>query len=858
MSKKTIRAPDGYRYHPQGPFAEAHRRVDALAAEVLRKADPWRLKPKDLPAAREILAAAPEEQVEVMVVLASRVSRREDTFRPFLRLYQGLMQQLLRRELPLTAVAAGELLATFRNADIYCNMPWPLLAAAVERLVAAEGLPPILRKQLKKTCSRMEQQAPNAATRRAVLRLAKLAGESPLPIAAGEPWGDAAVADVEAMEPALAGRWVDLFGHAVGATASKPSRRWRQTAAKHLETIGREEFKRRVLAWFPLVEQPRSTPPPVPNWERHDLWVIHSGNVTVLKGLVWCCAGEDRELARALTALAGAAYRKVPAVGARCIKLGNACVHVLGEMGLEGVGQLAVLKARVKLRNVQRGIDKALRAAAEREGVSREDLEEMAIPAYGLTEVGRRIETLGDYRAELAVEGARTLLKWHKDDGKGGPRTLKSVPRAVREGFAGELKELRAAARDVQKMVAAQRDRLDQLHLRRKRWRYPLWQTRYLDHPLVGSLARRLIWRFSEGERTADGIWGVDGLVDVAGEPLTGLGDEVEVELWHPIGEPPERVAAWRRRLERLRVVQPFKQAHRELYLLTDAERRTGTYSNRFAAHIIKQHQFNALCGVRGWRNVLRLMVDDVYPPASLELPAWGLRAEFWVEGAGDEYGVDTNDAGTYLHLATDQVRFYPLAAPEHYAHAWDGGYGGGAGEGGEPLAVAGVPPLVFSEVMRDVDLFVGVASVGNDPTWEDGGPAGRYRDYWQSYSFGELSATAKTRRELLESLVPRLKIAERCSFEDRFLVVRGELNRYKIHLASGNVLMAPGDRYLCILPAHGAPRGPAARVFLPFEGDRALSIILSKAFLLAADTAIQDATIVSQLRRGSAEALSP
>ena len=26
------------------------------------------------------------------------------------------------------------------------------------------------------------------------------------------------------------------------------------------------------------------------------------------------------------------------------------------------------------------------------------------------------------------------------------------------------------------------------------------------------------------------------------------------------------------------------------------------------------------------------------------------------------------------------------------------------------------VPPLVLSEVMRDADLFVGVASVGNDP----------------------------------------------------------------------------------------------------------------------------------------------
>ena len=74
-----------------------------------------------------------------------------------------------------------------------------------------------------------------------------------------------------------------------------------------------------------------------------------------------------------------------------------------------------------------------------------------------------------------------------------------------------------------------------------------------------------------------------------------------------------------------------------------------------------------------------------------------------------------------------------------------------------EPLALDAVPPLVFSEIMRDVDMFVGVASVGNDPNWADGGPGGTYRDYWQSYSFGELSATAQTRRVLLERLLPRL-----------------------------------------------------------------------------------------------------
>ena len=159
------------------------------------------------------------------------------------------------------------------------------------------------------------------------------------------------------------------------------------------------------------------------------------------------------------------------------------------------------------------------------------------------------------------------------------------------------------------------------------------------------------------------------------------------------------------------------------------------------------------------------------------------------------------------------------------------------------------VPPLALSEILRDVDLFVGVASVGNDPTWSDGGPEGRYREYWQTYSFGELSNTAQTRKAILERLVPRLKIADRCQLTDRFLIVRGDVRTYKIHLGSGNILMEPNDQYLCIVAKQSAAAGPS--VFLPFEGDMILSVILSKAFMLAEDKKIKDPTITSQIGMG-------
>lgn len=67
------------------------------------------------------------------------------------------------------------------------------------------------------------------------------------------------------------------------------------------------------------------------------------------------------------------------------------------------------------------------------------------------------------------------------------------------------------------------------------------------------------------------------------------------------------------------------------------------------------------------------------------------------------------------------------------------------------------------------------------------------------------------------------------------------------IHMGSGNILMEPNDQYLCIVP-DSRSKATQGDLFLPFEGDNTLSIILSKALLLAEDTRIKDPTIVRQI----------
>ncbi|QDT48492.1 hypothetical protein Pan258_25340 [Symmachiella dynata] len=765
---------------------------------------------------------------------------------------ETVFSAVMRRKLPLEGSDIDLLLNLFAAYD---DRPYKAgyfrvgIVSALEHFTKSGVFTDVQTAQVKKIAAAWSKNNMATDWRRSGARLEKLiSSDSAIPLKTGEAWSDLALEHLSVLDKSRLAIWADLLNHCQTATAGKPSKKWLKTAQDLVDRADREQFRRAILSWFPAVKEPRTEPinewsqwSPDPNLE------IIPPHADILKGLVWCASTyEDAEVVRALTDLAISSYKKIPQVGPRLVKVGNACVFALGAMpGLDAVGQLAILKVRVKFGTAQKGIEKALVAAAEREGIPREELEEMAVPAYGLTDVGVLREELGEFTAEVTVAGSKTELRWIKPDGK----SQKSVPAAVKRDFGDELKELKLAAKDIEKMIPVQAARIEQVYLQQRSWEFPKWRAQYLDHPLVGTLARRLIWSFETHGEKVSAIYRDGRFVHSDNTPLENLTDGTTVTLWHPLDESTDDIIAWREWLLEHEVQQPFKQAHREVYLLTDAERNTGVYSNRFAGHILKQHQFNALCAARGWKNSLRLMVDATYPPAHMVLPNWNLRAEFWVEGAGEEYGVDSNETGTYLYLTTDQVRFYRDEAALNWAQAGAGDYtsAGPDEEENHPLALEEIPPLAFSELLRDVDLFVGVASAGNDPNWSDGGPEGRYRDYWTSYSFGDLGNTAQTRKTILERLVPRLKIAERCTFSDRFLIVQGDKRTYKIHLGSGNILMEPNDAYLCIVPGQSVHKG-ANKVFLPFEGDRTLSIILSKAFLLAEDTKIKDATILSQI----------
>ncbi|GAB3936622.1 hypothetical protein GCM10027614_13430 [Micromonospora vulcania] len=492
-----------------------------------------------------------------------------------------------------------------------------------------------------------------------------------------------------------------------------------------------------------------------------------------------------------------------------------------GRAGEVPVRTLARLAVTVKNKAVRSRVQNALARLGALRGWSLSEVLELAVDDHGLGADGCLRAQVGPYEATIDVLGEKARLTFARD---GVPR--KGVPAQVKQAYGDELKALRGLVKSIGATLVAERQRVEGLLSEDRVWAYPDWVSRLLEHPITGPYGRRLLWETSaDGGSWSAGLPRLDAdgwtLADLDGRALPSE----RVRLWHPIRASTDEVLAWRGHLLAAGLAQPFKQAFREVYLLTPAEEKTLSYSNRFAAHILRYRQANALMRVRGWQAGYLGTWDGGYHSEATKLFGGGAwRASF------DHQLVDNADPQRYdvQYCSTDQVRF-----ARRDGATW------------QPASVVDVPPLVFTEAMRDVDLFVGVTSIANDPEWADRGED-RFQAYWRSAVIGALTPSAEVRRDALTRLLPRMTIADRVDLSDRFLHVRGNLRSYRIHLGSGNIMMEPDDAYLCIVQA----RDRTGRLHLPFDDDPMLSTILSKAIMLAADDKITDTTVLRQLAR--------
>ena len=305
-------------------------------------------------------------------------------------------------------------------------------------------------------------------------------------------------------------------------------------------------------------------------------------------------------------------------------------------------------------------------------------------------------------------------------------------------------------------------------------------------NPVVRPMLSKLVFRSEE----TLGFFNGENVVDLRGDVLAD--ENAVLTVAHPFHlYTSGQWSAFQEYLFDNQIIQPFRQVFRELYVKT-ADELGGFHSLRYAGNQIQPKKAAACLKERRWVADVEAGLQKVYYKENIVATIFAMAD--WFTPADIE--APTLEYVAFYHRKT-----------------------------GEALKIDDIPEVIFSEVMRDVDMAVSVAHAGGvDPE--------------TSHS------TVEMRAAILGFTLPLLRL-NNVRVEGNHALVEGKLARYSIHLGSG-VIHQIGGTMLSVLPVHSQHRG---RIFLPFvDEDPKTAEIISKVILFSEDHKLKDPTILSQI----------
>lgn len=239
------------------------------------------------------------------------------------------------------------------------------------------------------------------------------------------------------------------------------------------------------------------------------------------------------------------------------------------------------------------------------------------------------------------------------------------------------------------------------------------------------------------------------------------------------------------------KIVQPFKQVFRELYVKTEEEMNM-EHSLRYAGNQIQPKKTLGCLKSRHWVADIEDGLQKVYYKENIVAQIYALAD--WFSPA------DIESPTLEWVVFSDRKT-------------------------GKDMRIKDIPDIIFSEVMRDVDMAVSVAHAGGvDPE--------------TSHS------TVEMRKAIAEFTMPLFRLTN-VTFTKNHAVIEGKRANYTVHLGSGVVHQEAGPM-INVLPVHSQRRG---RIFLPFvDDDPKTSEVLTKILFFAEDNKIKDPYILSQI----------
>ncbi|WP_404938303.1 DUF4132 domain-containing protein [Pseudomonas sp. JDS08PS003] len=203
------------------------------------------------------------------------------------------------------------------------------------------------------------------------------------------------------------------------------------------------------------------------------------------------------------------------------------------------------------------------------------------------------------------------------------------------------------------------------------------WRKQLADSAVGSPFARSLVWvaHCGHAQRRSFLLNADAQAVDPWGQPLS-LDAGCRISLWHPLSASAAERHAWQNLISERRIKQPLRQVFREYYLPSQQERESHT-CQAFAGYSLSIRPLIGLARREGWK------IDR---DSGLSRNLGDIRVSFAV------------DAALYPGL-----QGHCLSGSASFARRVDKYW--------QPILLLDVPPQVFSEACRAIDLLVSVSS---------------------------------------------------------------------------------------------------------------------------------------------------
>lgn len=202
-------------------------------------------------------------------------------------------------------------------------------------------------------------------------------------------------------------------------------------------------------------------------------------------------------------------------------------------------------------------------------GLTDEQLADRLVPYCGLDADGT---TTVDYGSRRFTVGFDEQLRPYVADAAG--KRLKDLPEpGVKDDpelAPAERKRFAALKKAVSSIAADQVRRLEAAMVNGRTWTVEEFQELFAEHPLVGHLARRLVWRAVDGDSAVEFRIAENRSLADAEDDVFTLGGDAVLSLPHPLHLGADAVATWSELFADHGIVQPFPQLSRAAHTVTE------------------------------------------------------------------------------------------------------------------------------------------------------------------------------------------------------------------------------------------------------------------------------------------------